>query len=424
MSSAAVSPKQIESVAVAAVQPLYEVKFSFDATAWTDRLPREIFSIVSSIVTALVLVMALLCFARASRALKLGLGLAGLMSCVSLSARREIRQRILRRRTDDGSDTERVLIVGGGPVGRALATHFEQQKNARYQVIGFLDDDDSAGARVLGKSKDLRQVAQRHFIDEVFLTTPPEATITGNLRSEARAGRINVSLVEPTQMTESCAGGQMQTRCYSVAAIHRIPEHALATILKRELDVFLAAVLLAALSPLMLAVAIAVKLDSDGSVLYHCWRLGKRGRQFTCYKFRTMVSDAHAMRGHLKHLNEYEKILFKIREDPRITPLGKFLRKYSLDELPQLCNVLVGDMSLVGPRPPLPEEYEQYSAECRQRLRVKPGITGLWQVTARQNPSFDVYMRLDLQYVENWSLWWDLKILLQTIPAVLRGTGW
>jgi lipopolysaccharide/colanic/teichoic acid biosynthesis glycosyltransferase len=116
--------------------------------------------------------------------------------------------------------------------------------------------------------------------------------------------------------------------------------------------------------------------------------------------------------------------LFKIREDPRITPLGKFLRKYSLDELPQLWNVLIGDMSLVGPRPPLPEEYEQYSIECRQRLRVKPGITGLWQVTARQNPSFDLYMRLDLQYVENWSLWWDLKILAQTIPAVLHGTGW
>ena len=125
-----------------------------------------------------------------------------------------------------------------------------------------------------------------------------------------------------------------------------------------------------------------------------------------------------------QQISQHEKILFKIREDPRITTIGKFLRKYSLDELPQLWNVLKGDMSLVGPRPPLPEEYEQYSAEDRQRLRVKPGLTGLWQVTARQNPSFDLYMSLDLQYVENWSLWWDAKILLQTIPAVLRGTGW
>jgi lipopolysaccharide/colanic/teichoic acid biosynthesis glycosyltransferase len=118
-----------------------------------------------------------------------------------------------------------------------------------------------------------------------------------------------------------------------------------------------------------------------------------------------------------------ETILFKIREDPRITPLGRFLRKYSLDELPQLWNVLIGDMSLVGPRPPLPEEYEQYSIECLQRLQVKPGITGLWQVTARQSSSFNDYVSLDLQYVENWSLWWDLKILAQTIPAVFSGTG-
>lgn len=118
-----------------------------------------------------------------------------------------------------------------------------------------------------------------------------------------------------------------------------------------------------------------------------------------------------------------ETIIFKIKEDPRVTRLGKFLRRYSLDELPQLWNSLVGDMTLVGPRPPLPEEYEQYSIEQRQRLRVKPGITGLWQVTARQDPSFDTYIRLDLQYVESWNLWGDLKILWKTIPAVIRGTG-
>jgi lipopolysaccharide/colanic/teichoic acid biosynthesis glycosyltransferase len=122
-------------------------------------------------------------------------------------------------------------------------------------------------------------------------------------------------------------------------------------------------------------------------------------------------------------LKLFETILFKIRSDPRVTRLGKFLRKYSLDELPQLWNVIAGDMSLVGPRPPLPEEYAQYETRQRRRLQVKPGITGLWQVTARQNPCFDTYMKLDLNYVENWNLWWDLKILLKTIPAVARGTG-
>ena len=424
MSSAAVSQKQSESVAVAEVQPLQEVNFSFDSTARTERLSREIFRIGSSVLIALAVAVALLSFVRAPRFLGLGLGLAGLVSFVSLSCSREIRQRILRRGLEDKSDGKHVLIVGTGSVGKALASYFEEQKATGYNVIGFLDDDNSACARVLGKPDDLRRVAQKHFIDEVFLTTPADAALTGRLWSEARSARISMSLVESPEGSEGSADNVAHTAGYRVVTIHRRPEHVVATNLKRELDVLLAAVLLAVLSPLMLAVALAVKLDSDGQVLYRCRRMGKRGRLFTCYKFRTMVSDAHAMRDRLTHLNEYEKVLFKIRQDPRITPLGKFLRKYSLDELPQLWNVLVGEMSLVGPRPPLPEEYEQYTIEYRQRLRVKPGSTGLWQVTARQNPSFDVYMRLDLQYVENWSLWWDLKILVQTIPAVLHGTGW
>ena len=424
MSSAAVSQKQSESVVVAEVQPLQEVNFSFDSTARTERLSREIFRIGSSVLIALAVAVALLSFVRAPRFLRLGLSLAGLVSFVSLSCSREIRQRILRRGLEDKSDGKHVLIVGTGSVGKALASYFEEQKATGYNVIGFLDDDNSACARVLGKPDDLRRVAQKHFIDEVFLTTPADAALTGRLWSEARSARISMSLVESPEGSGRSADNVAHTAGYRVVTIHRRPEHVVATNLKRELDVLLAAVLLAVLSPLMLAVALAVKLDSDGQVLYRCRRLGKRGRLFTCYKFRTMVSDAHAMRDRLTHLNEYEKVLFKIRQDPRITPLGKFLRKYSLDELPQLWNVLVGEMSLVGPRPPLPEEYEQYTIEYRQRLRVKPGITGLWQVTARQNPSFDVYMRLDLQYVENWSLWWDLKILVQTIPAVLHGTGW
>jgi len=424
MSSAAVSQKQSESVVVAEVQPLQEVNFSFDSTARTERLSREIFRIGSSVLIALAVAVALLSFVRAPRFLGLGLSLAGLVSFVSLSCSREIRQRILRRGLEDKSDGKHVLIVGTGSVGKALASYLEEQKATGYNVIGFLDDDNSACARVLGKPDDLRRVAQKHFIDEVFLTTPADAALTGRLWSEARSARISMSLVESPEGSGRSADNVAHTAGYRVVTIHRRPEHVVATNLKRELDVLLAAVLLAVLSPLMLAVALAVKLDSDGQVLYRCRRLGKRGRLFTCYKFRTMVSDAHAMRDRLTHLNEYEKVLFKIRQDPRITPLGKFLRKYSLDELPQLWNVLVGEMSLVGPRPPLPEEYEQYTIEYRQRLRVKPGITGLWQVTARQNPSFDVYMRLDLQYVENWSLWWDLKILVQTIPAVLHGTGW
>jgi lipopolysaccharide/colanic/teichoic acid biosynthesis glycosyltransferase len=166
-----------------------------------------------------------------------------------------------------------------------------------------------------------------------------------------------------------------------------------------------------------------VKLTSDGPVLYRSIRIGKKGRDFICYKFRTMVANAEELRDSLHHLNEREEILFKISNDPRVTPAGRFLRKFSIDELPQLLNVLKGDMSLVGPRPPMPSEFEQYALDHLRRLDVVPGITGLWQVAARKDPSFESYIALDTQYVDNWSIWLDCKILVRTIAVVLAGTG-
>ena len=151
---------------------------------------------------------------------------------------------------------------------------------------------------------------------------------------------------------------------------------------------------------------------------------GYRGGQpFTCYKFRTMVQNADALRNHLLDANERSGVLFKIANDPRITRVGRILRKYSLDEIPQFWNVLNGDMSLVGPRPPIPGEYEQYALDHLKRLHVPPGITGLWQVEARTNPSFESYINLDTQYVDNWNMWLDFKILLKTVAVVVAGTG-
>ena len=196
-----------------------------------------------------------------------------------------------------------------------------------------------------------------------------------------------------------------------------------AFLLKRTLDTTLSFLALAALSPVMLAIAMAVKLDSEGSVFYKAQRIGRKGRNFTCYKFRTMVQDADRRKKDLEHMNERDGILFKIANDPRITRLGRFLRKYSLDELPQFYNVLRGDMSLVGPRPPMANEVEQYDLAHLRRLDVLPGITGLWQVEARQDPSFDSYISLDTAYVENWSLLMDLRILARTVGVVVSGTG-
>jgi lipopolysaccharide/colanic/teichoic acid biosynthesis glycosyltransferase len=177
------------------------------------------------------------------------------------------------------------------------------------------------------------------------------------------------------------------------------------------------------LSPLLLALALVVKLSSSGPVFYRAERIGRKGRGFTCLKFRTMVQNADALRGSLAHLNERDGVLFKISNDPRLTRCGALLRKYSLDELPQFYNVLVGDMSLVGPRPPLAAEVEKYELTHLRRLDVLPGMTGLWQVEAREDPSFDSYISLDTAYVDNWNLMLDFRILAKTLSVVLGGTG-
>ena len=192
---------------------------------------------------------------------------------------------------------------------------------------------------------------------------------------------------------------------------------------KRVLDLLISSAALLVLWPLMLVIAIAVKLESRGPSIYASLRVGKNGVPFVCYKFRTMVPGANGLRKALHHLNERRGPFFKIANDPRVTPLGRFLRKYSLDELPQFWNVLKGDMSLVGPRPHPLEDVEHYAAGHEQRLEVIPGMTGLWQVTARENPSFEACMLLDVGYIRHWSLFLDFKILLQTIPAVLAGEG-
>jgi exopolysaccharide biosynthesis polyprenyl glycosylphosphotransferase len=194
-------------------------------------------------------------------------------------------------------------------------------------------------------------------------------------------------------------------------------------LLKRAMDITLALLGLIVVAPFMLVIAVAIRLDSEGSIFYKAQRIGRKGRTFTCYKFRTMVSNADKLKADLEHMNERDGVLFKIQKDPRVTGVGRFLRKYSMDELPQFYNVLRGDMSLVGPRPPMAAEVEQYDLAHLRRLDVLPGVTGLWQVEARQDPSFDSYISLDTAYVENWSLWLDMKILTRTVGVVFGGTG-
>jgi lipopolysaccharide/colanic/teichoic acid biosynthesis glycosyltransferase len=193
---------------------------------------------------------------------------------------------------------------------------------------------------------------------------------------------------------------------------------------KRGLDIVVSAFLLILLSPVLAAIACLVHLTSEGPILYHWKVLGRRARPFLGYKFRTMVPNAEALKAEMLRHNEMTGPVFKMRDDPRVTPIGRFLRKYSLDELPQLWSVLRGDMSLVGPRPPSPEEFAAFEPWQRGKLAVTPGITCLWQVMGRSEISdFDDWARLDLEYIERWSLGLDLRILLRTVPVVLRGHG-
>jgi exopolysaccharide biosynthesis polyprenyl glycosylphosphotransferase len=205
---------------------------------------------------------------------------------------------------------------------------------------------------------------------------------------------------------------------------HTSPSDGWPVLVKRILDVTLSLVLLVAVAPLLVLVGLMVKLTSKGPVLFRQERIGRNKRRFFIYKFRTMVVNAEKLQSALQELNEASGPVFKIRNDPRMTPIGRLLRRASLDELPQLFNVLRGDMSLVGPRPLPLRDYAGFDQDWqRRRFSVRPGITCLWQVNGRSNIGFDHWMKLDLQYLDEWSIWLDVKILAQTIPAVLRGSG-
>jgi exopolysaccharide biosynthesis polyprenyl glycosylphosphotransferase len=348
---------------------------------------------------------------------------AGAFNALTFVAWRLWKRRIIVQRASKGIGARNVLIVGAGHIGQALAAQIDENKLLGYSFKGFLDANHSTDPRLLGKIEDLSRIAKAQFADEVFISIPSERELVKTVAAEARRHRLTVKVVPDLYDGFGLNAPIDHIGNFPVMELHRAPIPSFGLFLKRVIDVVGSGLGLIVLSPAFAVISIGTRLDSHGPVIYSSPRVGKKGRKFTCYKFRTMVANADAVKHELRHLNEREGPTFKIANDPRITRFGKFLRKYSLDELPQLWNVLKGEMSLVGPRPHPLDDYERYQLEHLRRLDVKPGITGLWQVTARRHPSFDANMRLDLDYIEHWNLWLDAKIALKTLRELASGSG-
>ncbi|CAF0703262.1 sugar transferase [Candidatus Methylacidithermus pantelleriae] len=378
--------------------------------------------------TILVMVISYLGKLSVSRFFVLATGLG---SVLALLGWRWALRRFQEGNVRIGREEKRLLFVGITPESVALAQRLRQCSSQGVTVEGFVEEKPQSvfsELPVLGEISELSLILQRHFIDEMVIARPVEEESLRDLLWEARRRRVTVRMVvpwrwegiEPSWDLLEFIGG------VPLVPLWDEPIPRLGLWIKRMLDIVGGAMGLVLLAPVGVAIALAIKLEDGGPVFYRSVRVGKKGRTFFCYKFRTMVPGADLWKEKLLEKNERIGPMFKMASDPRVTRVGKLLRKYSLDELPQLWNVLRGEMSLVGPRPPTVDEvtrYEEFSWEYLRRLDVKPGLTSLWAVEARTDPSFTRAAELDRQYIERWSLLLDLWILCRTLPAVLKGTG-
>jgi exopolysaccharide biosynthesis polyprenyl glycosylphosphotransferase len=354
-----------------------------------------------------------------------------LTTLFSLTGRFVLRQ-ILHRARADGACMHRVLVLGHAPAVAQLIAQLHRHSHHGLQVIGAcLPAAQLGGAArtidvpVFGALGAAANSAAAAGVDTVMVLSCPELDGPMLRRLAWELERDDIDLIVSSSLVDT-AGDRITVRPVDGLPMMHIEHPRLSggrRLVKAAFDVSVAALLLVLLAPLLLLIALVIRLDTGGPVFFRQVRVGRGGEPFRMVKFRTMHTDAEARLEAMRRQNEHAGVLFKIREDPRVTRCGRILRRYSLDELPQLINVLLGEMSLVGPRPPLPAEVEQYPHDMRRRLVVKPGMTGLWQVSGRSDLSWEDSIRLDLRYVENWSLTVDLVILMRTATAVVRGSG-
>ena len=333
----------------------------------------------------------------------------------------------LRRR---GGDTTRAIMLGANHEAKTVARTLEREAWLGYRILGFVDDRMAVGSEVVNRHEVIGSTSEiKRLVEEQQATL---VLVAASAFDTARLNRLFWELqgvdvdLQVTSGTIDLMASRMTVQ--SVAGVplfyvRRTGMDALQLTIKRTVDVVVSALGLLLLAPFLLAIGLWIRSDTPGPAFFRQVRVGRDGRRFKVWKFRTMVVDAETKRAELEHLSEGPGLLFKLKEDPRVTRSGRILRRYSLDELPQLFNVIIGEMSLVGPRPALPVEVERYDDWVRNRLKVKPGMTGLWQVSGRTETSFADYVRYDLFYIQNWSLSLDAWILWRTFRAVVTGEG-
>jgi exopolysaccharide biosynthesis polyprenyl glycosylphosphotransferase len=335
-----------------------------------------------------------------------------------------------------GIGIDRVLIVGAGRAGQRIMQHIYSNPQLGYRVVGFVDSDpadENLGLATehrverppfLGPPGAVSNLIEEHDVSEVIIAlSPADHRRIFQLIQECR--QMDVSFTFLPDLFEMALD---RVQIHEVAGLPLIELretriHGWNYAVKRAMDMAIASLVLIVTSPILALISLAIKVDSDGPIFLRQIRVGRNGQEFVCYKFRSMVKDAEKLKAQLMTQAGANGPLFKLKDDPRITRVGRVLRRTSLDEIPQFFNVLLGEMSVVGPRPQVPSEVEEYEDWHFQRLQVTPGLTGLWQVNGRSDLSFDEMVKLDLYYAENWSPWLDIKLVLRTIPAVLFGRG-
>jgi exopolysaccharide biosynthesis polyprenyl glycosylphosphotransferase len=346
---------------------------------------------------------------------------------------RAVMRLMLRLARRQGVNLRHAIIVGAGPRGMALYKRFAAHPELGYRVAGFVDNgiadlpaDLQQKVPFLGTLHEMPSILVRTVVDEVFLALPMRSFYSEMQSLLRQCEEQGITVVVPGDLFDAHTAKSRVLLLDDMPTIrmHSVPESSWRLVMKRMIDIVVSATLLLLLAPVLLGVALAIKISMPGPVLFKQTRVGLNKRHFTLYKYRTMVVDAEKRLKELEARNEAGGPVFKMKDDPRVTRLGRFLRRTSIDELPQLYNVLIGDMSLVGPRPLPLRDVDGFQEHWhRRRFSVPPGITCLWQLSGRSNITFNQWMELDRQYIDNWSLVLDLKILLRTVFVVLKREG-